>query len=48
MVVQVLAPGVEHRDEADLGAEMLRVGGDGPQRLGCGSEQDEGIASVVR
>jgi hypothetical protein len=40
MVVQVLAPGVEHGDEADLGAEMLRVGRDASQRLGRGSEQD--------
>ena len=40
MVVQVLAPGMEHRDEAGLGAEMLRVGCDRPQRLSRGSEQD--------
>ena len=40
MMVQGLAPGMEHGDEADLGAEMLRVGGDPAQRLGGGSEQD--------
>ena len=40
MVVQVLAPGVEHGDEADLGAEMLGIGGDPAQRLGRRSEQD--------
>ena len=40
MMVQVLAPGVEHGDEADLGAEMLRIGGDGAQRLGRRPEQD--------
>ncbi len=40
MVVQVLAPGMEHRDEAGLDAEMLRVGRDRPQRLSRRSEQD--------
>ena len=40
MMVQVLAPGVEHGEEADLGAEMLGIGGDGAQRLGCRPEQD--------
>src|SRR5258708_34706127 len=40
MVMQVLAPGVEHGDETDLGTEMLRIGGDGSERLGCRSEQD--------
>ena len=40
MMVQVLAPGVEHGDDADLGAEMLGIGGDGAQRLGGGAEQD--------
>ena len=35
MVLQVLAPGMEHADEtrASLGAEMARVGGDRAQRL---------------
>ncbi len=40
MMVQVLAPGMKHRDEADLGAEMLGVGGDAAQRLGGGPEQE--------
>src|SRR5260370_36472658 len=40
MVMQVLAPGVEHGDETDLGTEMLRIGGDGSERLGCRPEQD--------
>ena len=40
MVLQVLAPGVEHGDEADLGAEMARIGGDRAQRLGRRLEQD--------
>jgi hypothetical protein len=39
VLLQVLAPGVEHSDEADLGAEMTSVGGDGTQRLGCRLEQ---------
>jgi hypothetical protein len=38
--VQVLAPCVEHRDEADLGAEVLGIGRNGAQRLGCGPHQD--------
>ena len=40
MVLQVLAPGVEHGDETDLGAEMPWIGGDRAQRLGRGPEQD--------
>ena len=38
--MQVLAPGVQHRNKTDLSAEMLRVGRDGAQRLGRGPEQD--------
>ena len=34
------APGVEHGGEADAGAEMLGIGGDGDERLGRGLEQD--------
>ena len=34
------APGVQHGGEADARAEMLRVGGDGGQRLGGGPEQE--------
>jgi len=30
VVQQVRSPGVEHGEEADLGTEMLGVGGDGP------------------
>ena len=37
---QVLAPGVQHAEEADLRAQMGRVGGDPAQRLGRGMEQD--------
>ena len=39
MVVEILAPGVKHSDEPDLGAKMPGVGGDHAQRLGGGPEQ---------
>ena len=34
------APGVQHGGEADAGAKVLRVGGDGDERLGRGLEQE--------
>ena len=34
------APSVEHGGDADAGAEVLAVGGDGAQRLGRGPEQE--------
>lgn len=34
------APGMKHRRQADPGAEVLRVGGDGEERLGRDLEQD--------
>jgi hypothetical protein len=40
VVLQVLARGMEHADEADLGAEMLRIGGDSAQRFCGGPEQN--------
>lgn len=40
MVLQVLAPGMEHADEADFGAEMCGIGGDRGQRFGRRLEQD--------
>ena len=40
VVHQVLPPGVEHGQEADLGAEVGRIGGDGAQRLRDGPEQN--------
>src|ERR1041385_6302099 len=40
MVVQVLTPGVQHRDDADLGAEVLGISRNGSQRLGRRPEQD--------
>src|SRR5262249_23274451 len=45
VVMQVLAPSVQHRDEADLGAEMLRVGSDRTQRLGRRLKQ-KGLACL--
>src|SRR5690606_3042417 len=39
MVQQVLAPGVQDRDEADLGAQVRGVRSDRAQRLGGGAEQ---------
>lgn len=38
-MIEVLAPGVQHRGDADRGAEMLRVGGDRGERLGRRGEQ---------
>ena len=40
MVGQRRAPGVQHGGEADARAQMLRVGGDGGQRLRGGPEQE--------
>ena len=40
MVQQILPPGVEHGQEADLRAQMLRISSDGAQRLRGGPEQD--------
>ena len=38
-MIEVLAPGVQHGRDADVGAQMLRIGGDRRQRLGRGREQ---------
>ena len=46
---QCRAPGVEHGGDADAGAEVLGVGGDGDQGLGGGAEQqvvDDGLVLV--
>ena len=40
MKEEILSPTVEHGEEADLGAQMLGIGSDGRQGLGCGSEQN--------
>ncbi len=39
MVLQLLIPGMEHTEEANLGAEMFRMGSDFEQGLGAGAEQ---------
>ena len=38
--MQVLAPGVEHSDEADLSTEVTRIGSDRAQCFGRRPEQD--------
>ena len=40
VVQERLSPGVEHGKEADLGAEVARIRGDGTQRLGRRAEED--------
>jgi hypothetical protein len=40
VVLHRLPPAVQHRDGADGGAEMARVGRDDAQRLHGGAEQD--------
>jgi hypothetical protein len=40
MVLQILPPGVKERDEADLGTQVFRIGGDRAQGFGTGAEQD--------
>ena len=39
MMIEVLSPGVEDSEEADLSAEMLWIAGDGEERLGSGAEE---------
>ena len=50
MVQQVLPPRVQDRDEADLRAQVLRIGGDRAQRLGAGAKQQivERLLVLVR
>jgi len=40
VVEQVLTPGVEHAEEADLGAQMFRIGGDLQESRGAGLKQE--------
>jgi len=40
VILQVLAPGVQHRNEANLCAEMPGIGGKPAQRLGDSAKQD--------
>ncbi len=39
MVRQSLPPGVQHQQQPDPGSQVLRVGRDRPDRLGCGPHQ---------
>src|SRR5262245_50674378 len=39
MMLEVLTPGVQDGGDADVGPEMLGIGGDGGDRLGCRREQ---------
>ena len=46
MMHERLAPGMEDREEAELGAEVARVGSDRPERVGDGPEEqtvDDGL-----
>ncbi len=40
MMRQCLAPGMENRNDADLGAQPMRIGGERRHGLGGGFEQD--------
>ena len=40
MVLQGLTPGMEHRGDSDLRAQMPGVGGNSGERLSGGAEQD--------
>ena len=44
---QVLPRSVEHGEEADLGAQVPGIGGDGAQRLRRGAEQNSVDRSLV-
>lgn len=39
MMKQVLAAGVQHGEEADLGTQVLGIGSNGAQGLGGGTEE---------
>ena len=46
MMDERLAPGVQDGEEADLGAEVVRLGSDHAERLGGGAEEqtvDDGL-----
>ena len=47
MMEQVLAPGVEHDEKADLGAQVLGISGDGEQSFRRGPEQDAIELSLI-
>ena len=47
MMEQVLAPGVEHGEKADLRTQVLGISGDSEQGVRCGSEQDTIQLSLI-
>ena len=47
VVGQRLAPGVQHGEDADLGAELRGFGGERGQGLGGGAEQDRVDGGLV-
>ena len=47
MVQQVLAPGMQHCEEADLGAEASWIGRDFQERFGNGAEQQTVEHSLI-
>jgi hypothetical protein len=40
MKMQILTPGMQHGEEADGGAQVSGIGGDGEQSFGSGLKQD--------
>jgi hypothetical protein len=40
MKIQILTPTMQHGEEADLGAEMPRIGGNGAKSLGYSPEEN--------
>ena len=40
VLLESLVPGVKDTEESDLRAEVLRIAGHLPQRLGAGTEQE--------
>ena len=47
MMLERLAPGMEHGENAEVGTEMARIGGEFAQRLGRGPKQDGVNARLV-
>ena len=47
MMEQVLTPGVEHGEKANLGAQVLGISGDSEQGLRRGPEQDAIELSLI-
>ena len=45
--MQILSPGVKNREETDGGAEMLRIGSNGLERLGGGPEENAVNGSLI-